>query len=113
PAMGADPRRKDLFLELDYLAASDHAHKPLQAAIQRVVQAFTTAPIGNADGTSGIQLHVDVGSIYGAGNIVTVTGSTVNGTFGDYGGGGNAIAEAGNTIIDWDGAPGRPATNFF
>ena len=35
------------------------------------------------------------------------------GTFGNYGGGGDQIAEAGNATVDWDGAPGRAATNFF
>lgn len=113
PVMGANPNRKDLFLELDFLAvAGGHTHAPLQNAIRRVVQAFTNAPVGNVDGTSGIQLHVDVGPIYGVGTVVTVAGPGVTGTFGDYGGG-NSISEAGNTIVDWDGATGNPATNFF
>jgi uncharacterized repeat protein (TIGR01451 family) len=114
PAMGANPNRKDLFLEIDYLNAANHTHAPLQAAIQQVVQGFANAPVANPDGTTGIQLHVDVGSLYGVGSVTNVAGTGgVTGTLGDYGGGGTAIAEAGNTIVDYDGNTGNPATNFF
>jgi uncharacterized repeat protein (TIGR01451 family) len=114
PAMGANPQRKDLFLQIDYLSAATHSHAPIQAAIQQVVQAFANAPLGNPDGTTGIQLHVDVGPLYGA-NVVTKIRGTggVTGTFGDHGGGGNAITESGNTIVDYTGAAGTSATNFF
>ena len=115
-AMGADPQKVDLFLQLDYLAVpGGHTHQPLKAAIQQVVQAFANAPVVNADGTTGIQLHIDVGPIYGADVITTVTGTDprVKGTFGDYGGGGHQIPEAGNTVVDYDGAAGNPGTNFF
>jgi uncharacterized repeat protein (TIGR01451 family) len=113
PAMGANPLRADLFLELDYLVAFTHTHAPLQGAIQQVVQAFATAPLGNPDGTTGIQLHVDVGPIYGVGVVTQVPGARgAIGTFGDFGGG-NQIAEAGNAIVDWDGPAGNTAANFF
>jgi uncharacterized repeat protein (TIGR01451 family) len=120
PAMGANPGRKDLFLEIDCLVAVNHTHCPVQGAIQSDVQAFANAPVPNTDGTSGIQLHVDIGNLYGqapgAATNVLRTGAAiggVTGTFGNYGGGGNQIPEAGNTIIDWDGAAGSPGTNFF
>ncbi|HEX5474630.1 MAG TPA: hypothetical protein VFX12_08230 [Vicinamibacterales bacterium] len=114
PAMGANPQRKDLFLELDYLKAADHSHAPSQAAIQDIVRAFTDAPVINPDGTSGIQLHVDVGPLFGAGQVFREADSTgLAGTFGDFGGGGEAIPEAGNTIVDWDGAAGTAGTSFF
>ena len=75
-SMGADPQRKDLFLEIDCLAddanndgdytdSVDHIHCPTQQAVRRVVQAFANAPVPNPDGTSGIQLHVDVGDRFG------------------------------------------------
>jgi uncharacterized repeat protein (TIGR01451 family) len=114
-AMGADPKKVDLYLQLDYLVAANHSHQPLQGAIQLVVQAFANAPIANVDGSTGIQLHIDVGPIYGVGVITSVTGNDVRvkGTYGDYGGGGIAIPEAGNTIVDWDGAAGTPGTNFL
>ncbi|GAB2642560.1 hypothetical protein [Kribbella swartbergensis] len=124
PAMGASTQRKDLFLEIDCLvdntAATAHTHCPVQGAVQTVVQSFADAPVGNLDGTTGIQLHVDIGNLYGqaAGAATNVPraaapAGAVTGTFGNYGGGGSQIAEAGNLIIDWDGAAGRAGTNFI
>jgi hypothetical protein len=42
PAMGADPNKIDLFLQIDYMVAFTHTHQPLQAAVQQVVQASPT-----------------------------------------------------------------------
>ena len=70
PALGADPMHKDIFVEIDWmdcaLAGSDcaagdqHSHRPKAAAIQAVVDAFANANVDNPDGTTGINLHVDV-----------------------------------------------------
>src|SRR5262249_45101675 len=109
---GANPQRADLYLEIDCLTAADHSHCPRQMAVRDVVQAFANAPVANPDGTTGVQLHVDTGPLYGAGVVIPVAGTGgVTGTYGDLGGG-NSIAEAGNEIIDWDGALGDPATSF-
>jgi uncharacterized repeat protein (TIGR01451 family) len=124
PAMGAGPQRKDLFVEIDCLvdtaAATAHTHCPVQGAVQTVVQSFADAPVNNVDGSTGIQLHVDIGNLYGQGAGVATSvpragapAGGVAGTFGNYGGGGSQIAEAGNLVIDWDGATGRAGTNFF
>lgn len=118
PAMGANPGRKDLFLEIDCLVATgNHSHCPVQGAVQAVVQAFADAPVPNSDGSTGIQLHIDIGSLYGhadgADTIVTRTGGGTTGSFGNYGGGGDQIDETGNLVVDWDGAAGNPATNFY
>ena len=111
PSMGANPQRKDFFLEIDCLAddanddsdytdAVDHVHCPTQQAVRTVVQAFANAPVPNLDGTSGIQLHVDVGDRFGSGAVVQVVGTGgVTGTFGDYDGGGQLFDEAGNTVM--------------
>jgi len=67
PALGADPRHKDVFVEIDYMEARDasgallHTHRPRQAAIDRIVAAFDRAPVANPDGETGIHLHVFVG----------------------------------------------------
>jgi hypothetical protein len=47
---GADPQRKDLYLEIDYMVAADHGHRPRPEAIQAVVDAFAR---------HGITVHVD------------------------------------------------------
>lgn len=51
---GADPRHRDVFLEIDYYPGL----KPDDTAIQMVVDAFADAPVSNPDGTTGIDLHV-------------------------------------------------------
>ncbi len=122
--VGADPQRKDLYVEIDCLVSDvngngsttdlqDHSHCPAQNAMLDVVTAFANAPVINPDGTTGIQLHLDVGTLYGAGVTSVVGAGGVTGVVGDLGGGGDKITEAGNEIIDWDGATGSPATSFY
>jgi hypothetical protein len=57
PAMGADPDRKDLFVEIDVMQAV-----PLDpAALEMVESAFDDAPaesVDNPDGSQGIKLHL-------------------------------------------------------
>ncbi len=70
PAMGADPGRKDLFIEVDYLyrpaglvfARGGHSHKPSNAMLRPVIEAFANAPVSNPDGSTGIIAHIDAGS---------------------------------------------------
>jgi hypothetical protein len=76
-----------------------------------VVTAFANGPVTNPDGTTGIQLHVDTGQIYGNG-VKEVNINGITGTYGDLGGG-NRIDESGNEIIDWDGATGKAGTSFY
>jgi hypothetical protein len=72
PAMGADPERKDIFVEIDYMVDQGiclpiigclfgHSHQPKPEAITRIVEAFSDAPVPNPDGSTGISLHVDYG----------------------------------------------------
>jgi uncharacterized repeat protein (TIGR01451 family) len=108
PTMGTQPQRKDLLLELDCLVAGPgHSHCPQQAAVQDVVQAFANGQVGNPDGSSGIELHVDVGNIYGQAlnatvNVPRTPGGAATGTFGNYGST-TQIPEAGLTVLDFDG----------
>jgi uncharacterized repeat protein (TIGR01451 family) len=113
PALGANPLRKDAFVEVDCLVASDHSHCPRLDAITDAVQSFANAPVSNPDGTTGVQLHLDVGPIFGAGLVTPVLGTGgVTGTFGDLGGGGSPIPEAGNEIIEGFGGEDKGATDF-
>lgn len=57
PAMGADPRHKDIFVQLDAMKGLALS----QSALSMVTQAFNDAPVSNPDGTQGIHLHVDAG----------------------------------------------------
>jgi Tol biopolymer transport system component len=57
-AMGADPRHKDVFVEVDKMLG--HPFHPQAAAL--VVQAFAAAPVVNPDGKPGITMHIDNGS---------------------------------------------------
>jgi uncharacterized repeat protein (TIGR01451 family) len=112
PILGANPFRKDIFVELDYLVAGDHSHGPRQDSMEDAVAAFARAPVPNLDGTNGVQLHVDVGPLYGAGAIAFVPGpGGTAGTYGDFGGG-NQIAEAGNEIIESFSSPKGIGTPF-
>ncbi len=71
PALGADPRRKDIFIEIDFMdctvtgsdcaSGDNHSHRPKNAAITDVINAFANTPwVSNPDGTTGVTLHVDV-----------------------------------------------------
>jgi len=69
PALGANPLRKDIFVEVDYMvqygpcqagACVAHSHQPKDDAIARIVQAFAGAPVSVSGGLPGIALHVDV-----------------------------------------------------
>jgi hypothetical protein len=71
PALGADPNRKDIFVEIDYMdcnvaggdcaAVDTHSHEPKTAAVTAIVDAFANAAtVNNPDGSTGITLHIDV-----------------------------------------------------
>ncbi|MCY1043227.1 hypothetical protein OV208_18060 [Corallococcus sp. bb12-1] len=55
-ALGANARRKDIFIEADYFPGQ----QPTQAMLNRVITAFANAPVSNPDGSTGITLHVVV-----------------------------------------------------
>lgn len=56
----ADPRHKDIFVEIDYMEGS-HSHHPRADALSAVVEAFARAPVANPDGQAGIRLHLLLG----------------------------------------------------
>ncbi|OII13929.1 hypothetical protein [Curtobacterium sp. MCBA15_008] len=62
PAMGADPRHKDMFVETDYLPGM----LPSTAVYDKAVAMFAKAPVSNPDGRDGIVLHLDAGDAGGA-----------------------------------------------
>jgi hypothetical protein len=62
PAMGADPERPDLFLQIDWMADATHDQRPAPAAIALLTEAFASAPWVSPTGSVGIALHVDAGA---------------------------------------------------
>lgn len=84
PALGADLKRKDLFLEIDFMDCSvqggdcgsgdSHSHRPRQAAIDAVVAAFANAPVANPDGSTGIDIHIDVSNAIPHANVMNYEG---------------------------------------
>jgi uncharacterized repeat protein (TIGR01451 family) len=114
PMLGANPLRKDAFVEVDCLVASNHSHCPRQDAMSDVVRSFANAPVANPDGTTGVQLHLDVGFLFNAGVLTAIAGpGGVTGNYGNMGGGGDQIGEAGNEIIEGFGGEDRGGTDFF
>ncbi len=54
PTMGANPQRKDIFVEIDAM----NGRPVIAAAVADVVQAFASAPVANPSGPLGISLHL-------------------------------------------------------
>jgi uncharacterized protein (TIGR03382 family) len=61
---GADPRKKDLYLEVDYQVGNDEfgdgssALDVIRGGISDTIAAFAAAPVVGAEGVEGIALHV-------------------------------------------------------
>ena len=63
-ALGADPRKKDVFVEMDFMERSTATRglAPSADVIRRIIQVFANAPVSNPDGTRGIALHLELGN---------------------------------------------------
>lgn len=66
PALGADPFRKDIFVECDWFSGVVEGvfrdFRPRALAVQRIVEAFAQAPVPNPFGREdGITIHLDSG----------------------------------------------------
>lgn len=57
-ARGADPRHRDVFVEIDYYQDQVPSKEVLRATLAPVVDAYANAPVGNPDGRTGITLHL-------------------------------------------------------
>ncbi len=58
--LGASPRHKDIFVELDFSDSGLRAQLSC-ATLDSLYDAFAAAPVPNPDGTTGINLHIDAG----------------------------------------------------
>jgi len=61
PAMGADPLKPDVFVQVDWMAGAEHDQRPSPEALRLVVEAFAESPYVSPTGSVGIALHVDAG----------------------------------------------------
>lgn len=57
PSLGADPRHKDMFIEIDKMTG----HTFDELAADHVAAAFNRAPVTSPDGVPGIRMHIDNG----------------------------------------------------
>lgn len=66
PGMGADPFKRDLFVQMDWTldrgGPLNYRHDPAPGVIQRLAQFYASAPALPNGIPAGIQLHVDAGS---------------------------------------------------
>jgi hypothetical protein len=62
--VGANPMRKDIYVEMDYMtrATATNGLGPNASVISRIVAVFAAAPVSNPDGSTGITLHLEVGN---------------------------------------------------
>ncbi len=94
PALGADPNRRDLYLEIDWFEDASqcarHSHRPTDQAVALLEEMFDNAPLPNPNGRPGIAMHVDVGQGRGltGGSLIEVEEDNligrVDGEFLDY-----------------------------
>jgi Zn-dependent metalloprotease len=62
PAMGANYRHKDLFVEMDYMERPGYpgALAPSVTVQNAIVSAFAAFPMTNPDGATGVNIHLDL-----------------------------------------------------
>lgn len=60
----ANPRRQDIYVEMDYMVREDASNGlgPNQTVLDGIVDVFAKAPRTNPDGTTGIDIHLEMGN---------------------------------------------------
>ena len=104
PRMGATVGMPDIFVHLDWMEDASHSHRPSDAAIRLVVDAFKNAPYVARNGAVGINLHVDAGPS----SVMNFTTGETWGAFSRAGAlgevtqlGTSSIDASGNINYDW------------
>ncbi|OGO34991.1 MAG: hypothetical protein A2Z16_02770 [Chloroflexi bacterium RBG_16_54_18] len=123
PAMGADPDRQDIFVEVDWMvqpnAPGAHTHEPLQAAWIPIWHAFDEATVfGWIVDDDGPKLHIDTGNLYlQPGGVAFDCDGDGIGVVGDMDCDNDGIIDIGNLGALGDGTPGGgnalPETQFL
>lgn len=107
PAMGATIGKPDIFVHLDWMEDPTHSHRPSDAAIRLVIDAFANAPYVARNGAVGINLHVDAGPT----SIMNVTTSATWGALSRAASVGH-VAQLGTTSPDGAGNINYDWTDF-
>jgi hypothetical protein len=107
-AMGANPFRKDVFVELDWMADGTHSHEPWLPALIQAWTEFDRAPVTNPTvngipNPSGIALHLDVGNLYTGYNLNIDGDPAAMNEF--------AIGPSGNIDLDLNPSTNRVSAN--
>jgi len=68
--LGSSPRHKDIFVYINSFNWNGKNMKPRGNFTQIVKAVFSTAPVTNPDGTTGINLHVEMGPNIKTNNII-------------------------------------------
>ncbi len=88
-AMGCNPKRKDILVEVDWTAAG----QPLNTIWGDIEAVFANAPVLNPDGSAGVSIHID------------------RGQGGAFANGGQTLAA--HTTMDFGANPATGYTDFF
>lgn len=104
PAMGATVGKPDLFVHLDWMQDGTHSHRPSDAAIKLVVDAFAAAPYVARNGAVGINLHVDAGptSVLDFANGTTWGALSRAGSVGEVTQLGTGTVDGNNSLLTYD-----------
>ena len=91
PGMGVSPVHKDLLIEYDWfddsVGCAQHSHRPTPDIVQAIHDFYAGAPVGNPDGTTGINVIQDYGQggLFTGGNLIAGDGQIYGTVFGsDY-----------------------------
>ena len=87
PAMGVNPRHKDMLVEMDWtddaFECAQHTHRPLAQTIDEAKLFYASIPVANVDGLPGVNFIADYGQggAFAGGNFIPIT----DGIAGDIG----------------------------
>ncbi|MEI7988686.1 MAG: hypothetical protein WCI88_06580 [Chloroflexota bacterium] len=63
PALGADPRHKDIFVYMNFMVSPSVGDLgPTSQILNRITSVFSNAPVTNPDGIDGIDIHLELGN---------------------------------------------------
>lgn len=85
PAFGVSPLRKDVLVEYDWfddsISCGAHSHRPPSAVFAAVTAAFAGSPVGNPDGSTGINFVHDYGQggVFTGGNFINDADGVLSG----------------------------------